>query len=225
MFKKVFLFLTAAIVDRSQGAGGGWVYDYSQNGDDWATITPPEGEVNYCATDNLNQSPINLMSPLGSYGWAYGLPVPKEEDNHDRNYIDIAKSVSLEWATNTLKVSFAESETSQMFFKSDTAAKVYGASTDKFNPVQFHFHSPSEHTHNGKHYDLEMHVVHLADFVNATTRIKYAAVGLMFDVLDYDKTMSDADTRTVERFFEHLKFGENGNPIVDFVAFGQLMEL
>jgi len=26
--------------------------------------------------------------------------------------------------------------------------------------VQFHFHSPSEHTINGDHADLEMHIVH-----------------------------------------------------------------
>lgn len=29
-----------------------------------------------------------------------------------------------------------------------------------YNLIQFHFHSPSEHTINGKHYDMEMHLVH-----------------------------------------------------------------
>jgi carbonic anhydrase len=29
----------------------------------------------------------------------------------------------------------------------------------------------------------------------------------------------------IDRFFEHLKFGEDGNPIVDQVAFGQIMNL
>ena len=29
-----------------------------------------------------------------------------------------------------------------------------------FLPLQFHFHSPSEHTIDEKHFDLEMHVVH-----------------------------------------------------------------
>ena len=33
----------------------------------------------------------------------------------------------------------------------------------KFNAKQFHFHSPSEHTYNGKYFDLEMHTVHLED--------------------------------------------------------------
>ena len=29
-----------------------------------------------------------------------------------------------------------------------------------YNVLQFHLHAPSEHTINGKHYDLEMHIVH-----------------------------------------------------------------
>ena len=29
-----------------------------------------------------------------------------------------------------------------------------------FKPIQFHFHSPSEHTIDGRHYDLEMHFYH-----------------------------------------------------------------
>lgn len=32
-------------------------------------------------------------------------------------------------------------------------------SESKFKAAQFHFHSPSEHTVNGKHYDAEMHIV------------------------------------------------------------------
>lgn len=32
--------------------------------------------------------------------------------------------------------------------------------TSEFVAAQFHFHAPSEHTVNGKHMDLEMHIVH-----------------------------------------------------------------
>ena len=31
--------------------------------------------------------------------------------------------------------------------------------TKEFVPLQLHFHAPSEHTFNGKHYDLELHIV------------------------------------------------------------------
>ena len=30
-----------------------------------------------------------------------------------------------------------------------------------FEPLQLHFHSPSEHTIDGQHLDLEMHIVHV----------------------------------------------------------------
>lgn len=33
----------------------------------------------------------------------------------------------------------------------------------KFALLQFHFHTPSEHTVNGKHYPMEMHLVHKND--------------------------------------------------------------
>ena len=47
---------------------------------------------------------------------------------------------------------------------------------ERFNLVQFHFHTLSEHTYNGEFSDLEMHLVHQ----NAAGR--YAVVGVMFDV-------------------------------------------
>lgn len=33
-------------------------------------------------------------------------------------------------------------------------------STSEFTALQFHFHAPSENTIDGKHMDLEMHIVH-----------------------------------------------------------------
>ncbi len=39
---------------------------------------------------------------------------------------------------------------------------------------QFHFHSPSEHTINGAHYPLEMHMVHKL-FYNTTTNATISA--------------------------------------------------
>ncbi|MCP4105703.1 MAG: M28 family peptidase [Desulfobacteraceae bacterium] len=43
----------------------------------------------------------------------------------------------------------------------------------EYNLLQFHFHAPSEHTINGQHFDMEMHLVHQ----NADG--KYAVVGVM----------------------------------------------
>jgi len=46
-----------------------------------------------------------------------------------------------------------------------------------WNPLQFHFHSPSEHTILGEHMDLEMHLVHLTPEGDLG-----AVLGIMFDV-------------------------------------------
>lgn len=46
-----------------------------------------------------------------------------------------------------------------------------------FKPAQFHFHAPSEHTLNGRHYDLEMHFVH----ADHTQEGSYGVLGFFFD--------------------------------------------
>lgn len=46
-----------------------------------------------------------------------------------------------------------------------------------YTMLQFHFHSPSEHTINGVHYDLEMHIVHKADDDSGT----YTVIGMFFE--------------------------------------------
>ena len=44
-------------------------------------------------------------------------------------------------------------------------------------PSNIHFHSPSEHTLNGKQYDVEMHIVH----VNKATRQLGTVIAILFD--------------------------------------------
>ena len=50
-----------------------------------------------------------------------------------------------------------------------------------YNACQFHFHSPSEHTFQGKHYPLELHIVHtLASGPPGYTHDK-AVIAVFFD--------------------------------------------
>ena len=86
---KLLTISASAFVSNVMSAGAGWSYLYDNNGADWANVHPPPGEINYCATDKLNQSPINLLDPIGSYGWAYDLPLSKDNDNHAKAYNDI----------------------------------------------------------------------------------------------------------------------------------------
>jgi carbonic anhydrase len=66
----------------------------------------------------------------------------------------------------------------------------------KFYLRQFHFHSPSEHTINGKHYPFEAHFVHTDDKGNI------AVIGVLFKV--------GKENSTLQRIWENipLKVGE-----------------
>jgi carbonic anhydrase len=44
--------------------------------------------------------------------------------------------------------------------RSDSSITAGPASDDHYQLAQFHFHSPSEHTVNGRSFDMEMHLVH-----------------------------------------------------------------
>ncbi len=47
----------------------------------------------------------------------------------------------------------------------------------KFTPLQLHFHAPSEHTFNGQHYDLELHIVHANE-----NKTALSVISISFDV-------------------------------------------
>ena len=47
-----------------------------------------------------------------------------------------------------------------------------------FTPLQFHFHAPSEHTVNGKLYDMELHIVH---YYKGQPSQLGAVIGIFFD--------------------------------------------
>ena len=46
-----------------------------------------------------------------------------------------------------------------------------------FNVLQFHMHSPSEHTFDGDHYDMELHIVH-----QSYDQKELAVLGVLFDL-------------------------------------------
>jgi len=45
---------------------------------------------------------------------------------------------------------------------------------------QFHFHQPSEHTFDGMHYDMEMHMVHTNCATASCTATKFLVLGFVF---------------------------------------------
>lgn len=72
----------------------GFTYNYKQGGDDWASLVSKYGVENHCG-DAANQSPVNLLQPIWSYGWAYGDTIPKAGDAHETTYKNLRKGVKV----------------------------------------------------------------------------------------------------------------------------------
>lgn len=77
-----------------------------------------------------------------------------------------------------------------IFFKTSVTQKWYPDDEFVFSPAQFHFHHGlahkhksncgSEHTLNGKHYDLEMHIVTLNKNPENNKKLIAAVTGIIF---------------------------------------------
>jgi len=88
-------------------------------------------------------------------------------------------------------------------------------------------HSGSENTIDGKQYDVEMHVVHLPDSptTEENTALFACAMGLMFDVDDYDQSVTDDQKQIINTFFDTLDYGNAATPVPSTVALGALLEM
>jgi carbonic anhydrase len=131
-------------------AAEGDKWNYIKHGADWGTG---------CTDGSTNQTPIDLFTE-NTDGWnAY----PKIEGVNDpQNYYD-QESVKVNYLGYTSQVNLQEDQTKHGF-SSNIPKEYFGADTEiQFNAKQFHFHNPSEHSYNGKLFDLEMHTVHLEE--------------------------------------------------------------
>lgn len=72
--------------------------------------------------------------------------------------------------------------------------------TESFLPIGLHFHAPSEHTFNGKHCDLELHIVHKY----SDDQTLGAVLGIMFSTVDDGSLDSDKDNLFLESLKPHL---------------------
>lgn len=92
---------------------------------------------------------------------------------------------------------------------------------EKYSAAQFHFHAKSEHTINGRRFDLEMHTVHLADKASGRrladdtsssdgVKAPFAsAVGIIFDRYNYDPTVTAEERLVIDKFFDAINFGSS----------------
>lgn len=62
---------------------------------------------------------------------------------------------------------------------------------------QSHWHSPSEHSVNGRRYDMELHMVHLSSDPNVTNKI--AVVGVLYKIGRPDSFLSKVHTYSIDQ--------------------------
>ena len=98
----------------------------------------------------------------------------------------------------------------------------------RFDLIQFHFHSPSEHTLNGRHFDMEMHLVHQRPSDPASLavvalwlEIPHGTISAIHDLRGQYSSLddlSDANTSGELRRLLHL----GSNPFLDRLNWAHL---
>ena len=119
-----------------------WHYDGGEGPEHWGELGPRFASCR----DGRQQSPIDIVLP------ANGGDVPR---------------VMLQFPPATLRIAHHEhvadginnGHTIQINYDDGDTLSVGDTS---FDLVQYHFHSPSEHTFSGRRYPMEMHMVHRA---------------------------------------------------------------
>ncbi len=107
-------------------------------------------------------------------------------NGHEQSPVDINKTIKskldrikFEYKPTTINL-INNGHTIEQNYTNGSSVIISGK---KYNLVQFHFHTPSEHLANGKHYDMELHLVHKND------KGELAVVGIFFQIGKFNKTL------------------------------------
>ena len=187
-------------------------YNYINNGADWGD--------QYDTCKGPNQGPIDLSTDRNNPNFKW---IPISDDNFGRQYTNQETDITVEWKgtegyTTQVAVNKAGQDTQVFTSKiSRSVYKLFGADDepdqkfmdtglgDIYKGVQFHFHAESEHTIDGKRYDFEMHTVHLIADETSDSVFGFAAMGIIFDVNDYNAKLTDSERQLIDNFFDSLE--------------------
>jgi carbonic anhydrase len=119
-----------------------WGYEGEDGPEKWSELSP----VYSLCSEGKNQSPIIIEKKSVSAGvkWTIDYNLTSLRIAHNEHMDEIIDN------GHTIQVTVDEGST---FIFGDK----------KYNLKQFHFHTPSEHTLDGKHMPMEMHMVHQSD--------------------------------------------------------------
>ncbi|XZG69877.1 carbonic anhydrase [Chitinibacteraceae bacterium HSL-7] len=146
MMKHLGLTLALTLASAATFAGTGWSYEGETGPAHWGDLSPAYAA---CKT-GLEQSPVDLGAARE------GIDQPEIKLNY--------KPQNLTVKNNGHAV--------QVDFDNSSKLKV---GKDSYRLLQFHFHTGSEHTVNGRQYPLEAHFVHINDAG------QLAVFGVMFE--------------------------------------------
>jgi carbonic anhydrase len=131
------LFLVTSTV--LAGSKTHWGYDQENGSADWAKLSP---DYALCG-EGRQQSPVDLRQP-----------VPAEQPEVVRDY----KPVSLRIRRHEHVVDIIDNgHTIQV---NDDQGSTLRIGETLYELKQYHFHAPSEHSVDGRHFPMEMHLVH-----------------------------------------------------------------
>lgn len=116
-----------------------WGYEGEDGPANWATLSP----VYALCGEGKNQSPVNIVrsDTEGGVSWKLDYKTTSLRIAHNEHMEDIIDN------GHTIQITVDEGS---MF--------TFGDKT--YSLKQFHFHTPSEHTIDGQHAPMEMHMVH-----------------------------------------------------------------
>lgn len=119
-----------------------WSYKGETGPEHWAELTPVYA---LCRTGK-NQSPVNVSSSSakGGVNWSFRYINSTLRIAHNEHMNDIVDN------GHTIQITVDEGST---FILNGTT----------YHLKQFHFHTPSEHQLDGKHFPMEIHFVHQSD--------------------------------------------------------------
>ena len=119
-----------------------WSYSEEGGATGWGNLTP----VYALCGSGKSQSPINLLQHAGkgNHDWKVEYKTTTLQISHNQHVDELINN------GHTIQVTPQEGSTITY------SGKIY-------HLKQFHFHTPSEHTVDGKHSPMEIHLVHQAD--------------------------------------------------------------
>lgn len=165
-----------------------WSYSGDSGPDSWGKLSP----VYDLCSNGKQQSPIDIKNSqvAGAVSWSFNYASTSLKIAHNEHMDDIIDD------GHTIQVSVEEGST-------------FNLNNRLYHLKQFHFHTPSEHTIDGKHFPMEIHFVHQSDSGNlavVSSLIKEGAKNPNFEKIIANMPEKKGDSKHLTEINLSLQF-------------------